>query len=61
MRLVRALQGLGFPEPCLNLNLNMQGLDALTPGMKHGGLARPRRFDIGAALYRLRSVHMEQA
>lgn len=39
----------------------LQGLDALTPGMRHGGLARPRRFDIGAALNRLRSLHTEQA
>ena len=37
-----------------------QGLDALTPSTKHGSLARPRRFEIGAALNRLRSVQMEQ-
>ncbi|KAK9844049.1 hypothetical protein WJX81_003003 [Elliptochloris bilobata] len=41
--------------------MDEQGLDALTPGVKHGGLARPRRFDIGAALNRLRSLHMEQS
>ena len=49
---------------CAEHNKHMaasQGLDALTPGMKHGGLARPRRVDIGAALNRLRSLHMEQA
>ena len=37
-----------------------QGLDVLAPNMKPGSLARPRRFEIGAALNRLRTVKMEQ-
>ncbi len=44
----------------LEAELDERGLDALTPGARHGSLARPRRWDIGAALNRLRSLHMEQ-
>ncbi len=44
----------------LEAEVDERGLDALTPGARHGGLARPRRSEIGAALNRLRSLQMEQ-
>lgn len=38
----------------------LQGLDVLSPWRKAGNLARPRKFEIAAALNRLRTAKMEQ-
>jgi predicted ABC-class ATPase len=58
----------GIPEilDALDALLAERGLDALDPlserGPRHpGDLARPRRYEIAAALNRLRSVRMETA
>lgn len=40
--------------------LPAQGLDVLAPALKAGNFARPRIFEIAAAVNRLRSVRMEQ-
>lgn len=40
--------------------LALQGLDVLAPTQHAGNLARPRLFEIGAAVNRLRSVRMRQ-
>lgn len=37
-----------------------QGLDVLAPSQHAGNLARPRLFEIGAAVNRLRSAKMRQ-
>lgn len=42
------------------LPFGTQGLDVLAPTMKAGNLARPRHFEIGAALNRLRTVKMRR-
>ncbi len=38
----------------------LQGLDVLAPSLHAGNLARPRLFEVGAAINRLRSVKMRQ-
>jgi len=38
----------------------LQGLDALSTWNCTGNLARPRKFEIAAAINRLRSVKLEQ-
>jgi predicted ABC-class ATPase len=35
-------------------NMNAEGLNCLAPGQYHGGMARPRRFEIAGAINRLR-------
>ncbi|KAK9828923.1 hypothetical protein WJX72_002803 [[Myrmecia] bisecta] len=44
----------------LDAEIDSQGLDALAPRMKFGNFARPRRFEIAAAVNRLRSLQMQQ-
>ena len=39
----------------LNSVLDRDGLDSLAPGMFHGGLAKPRVFEVAGAVNRLRS------
>jgi len=39
----------------IEATLNKDGLDALAPGQFHGGLARPRSFEIAGAVNRLRA------
>jgi hypothetical protein len=38
----------------------VQGLDALAGRSKPGNLARPRRFELAAAINRLRSARLRQ-
>jgi hypothetical protein len=38
--------------------LHVQGLDALAPGQKLGMLARPRLFEVAAAVNRLRTIQV---
>ena len=38
----------------IDRRLDAEGLDALSPGQCHGGMSRPRRFEIAAAINRLR-------
>lgn len=40
--------------------VTLQGLDVLAPTLHAGNLARPRMFEIGAAVNRLRSLKMRQ-
>ncbi|CAL5221417.1 g3603 [Coccomyxa viridis] len=44
----------------LETDMDSKGLDVLAPSMHAGNLARPRLFEIGAAVNRLRSVKMRQ-
>ncbi|EIE22453.1 hypothetical protein COCSUDRAFT_16516, partial [Coccomyxa subellipsoidea C-169] len=44
----------------MDAEFDSQGLDVLAPALKAGNFARPRIFEIGAAVNRLRSVRMEQ-
>lgn len=45
----------------LELDMNERGLDkVLNESAKYGDLSRPRRFEIAAAINRLRSVKMKQ-
>ncbi|CAL8468571.1 g8111 [Coccomyxa elongata] len=44
----------------MDAEIDAKGLDALAPGLIAGNFARPRVFEIGAALNRLRTVRMEQ-
>jgi hypothetical protein len=51
--------------PCLHVKQKgkcccWQGLDVLAPSLQAGNLARPRSFEIGAALNRLRTLKMRQ-
>jgi predicted ABC-class ATPase len=45
-----------LPESLLVLEkiMNEQGLDALTPSQFHGGMSKPRRFELAGAVNRLR-------
>lgn len=45
---------LGVILGTLEQTMNMEGLDGLAPGQYHGGMARPRRFEIAGAINRLR-------
>jgi hypothetical protein len=49
---------------CIEWLIDEQGLDVLSPfsssGRHPGNFARPRRFEIAAALNRLRTVRMGQ-
>jgi hypothetical protein len=38
----------------IDVKIDREGLDALAPGHFHGGLARPRLFEIAGAANRLR-------
>ncbi|CAK0781040.1 hypothetical protein CVIRNUC_005266 [Coccomyxa viridis] len=44
----------------LEQELDSKGLDMLAPSLRPGNLARPRTFEVAAALNRLRSVRMRQ-
>lgn len=45
----------------LDAEMDQEGLDAIThSGEPAGDLARPRRFEIAAAINRWRSAHLEQ-
>ena len=39
---------------------DLQGVDALAGRMKPGNLARPRRFELAAAVNRLRTAQLRQ-
>jgi len=53
---------LTMPMDCIERLIDTQGLDVLSPfsasGRHPGNFARPRRFEIAAALNRLRTVRM---
>jgi hypothetical protein len=55
---------LGVLPPRLDAELESEGLDGLDPhhrpGAHPGELARPRRFEIAAAINRLRSLRVRQ-
>jgi hypothetical protein len=64
-RLLRAgAAPLGEPRARLDAELESEGLDGLDPhhrpGAHPGELARPRRFEIAAAINRLRSLRVRQ-
>lgn len=53
-------RSLAYILDCIEHEIDRKGLDALNPHMKLANLARPRRFEIVAALNRLRSLKMLQ-
>jgi hypothetical protein len=44
----------------IEVEFDREGLDILAPRMRFGNFARPRRFEIAAALNRLRSLKVKQ-
>ena len=56
-------RGLALPDPLPPPPPNApawQGLDALADRAKPGNLARPRRFELAAAVNRLRTARLQQ-
>ena len=57
---LQRITGMTSPQTLFQLLLSIekvldsQGLDALAPGQFHGGFTRPRRFEVGAAINRIR-------
>ena len=55
-----APEPLHFYKQCPRVSLCMQGVDALAGRSKPGNLARPRRFELAAAVNRLRTAQLLQ-